>query len=178
MKSYRLVFIVAVLATPLCAHTEASHLRLILQDEILPPEVAIFQLRQYVLHRVAKPPAPGSAEQWTAESVRLRKRLLNEVVFHGWPREWVEAPPKFEEVGMIAGKGYRIRKLRYEILPGFQSVALLYEPENMHGKVPGILNVNGHVGPPGKSVEYKQKRCITFARHGNSRSEPGMVCIW
>ncbi len=26
--------------------------------------------------------------------------------------------------------------------------------------------MNGHVGPPGKSIEYKQKRCINFARHG------------
>jgi dienelactone hydrolase len=165
-KYYRLLLALAVPLIHLCAQTEASHLRPILEDEILSPQVAVFQLRQYVLHRVAKPPAPTSAEQWTAESVRLRKRLLNEVVFHGWPREWVDAPPKFEEVGIVAGNGYRIHKLRYEIVPGFQSVALLYEPENVHGKVPAILNVNGHVGPPGKAVEYKQKRCITFARQG------------
>ena len=157
---------IAVLTMPLGAQTEAAYLRPILEDEILAPQVAVFQLRQYVLRRVAKPPAPTSAEQWTAESASLRKRLLNEVVFHGWPREWVDAPPKFEELGIIAGNGYRIRKLRYEIVPGFQSVALLYEPENPHGKLPAVLNVNGHVGPPGKAVEYKQKRCITLARHG------------
>jgi dienelactone hydrolase len=166
MNSYRLLLAIAIWVTPICAQTEASHLRPILEDEILAPQIAVFQLRQYILHRVAKPPAPTSAEQWTAETVRLRKRLLDDVVFHGWPREWVEAPPKFEEIGTIAGKGYRIHKLRYEIVPGFQSVALLYEPETMRGKIPAILNVNGHVGPPGKSVEYKQKRCITFARHG------------
>src|SRR3984957_356775 len=165
-QSCRMPLASAVLTMPLGAQTEAAYLRPILEDEILAPQVAVFQLRQYVLRRVAKPPAPTSAEQWTAESASLRKRLLNEVVFHGWPREWVDAPPKFEEVGIIAGNGYRIRKLRYEIVPGFESVALLYEPENLHGKVPAILNVNGHVGPPGKSVEYKQKRCINFARHG------------
>jgi hypothetical protein len=32
----------------------------------------------------------------------------NEVVFHGWPREWVDAPAKLEEVEVIAGNGYRI----------------------------------------------------------------------
>src|ERR1700722_16784056 len=165
-KSCRMLLTIAVLTMPLGAQTEAAYLRPILEDEILAPQVAVFQLRQYVLHRVAKPPAPTSAEQWTAESASLRKRLLNEVVFHGWPREWVDAPPKFEELGIIAGNGYRIRKLRYEIVPGFQSVALLYEPENPHGKLPAVLNVNGHVGPPGKAVEYKQKRCITLARHG------------
>jgi dienelactone hydrolase len=166
IKPYLLLLTLAVLATPLCGQTEAAHLRPILEEETLPPQVAVFQLRQYVLHRVAKAPTPASAEQWSVESARLRKRLLNEVVFHGWPREWVDAPPKFEEVGVISGNGYRIRKLRYEIVPGFQSVALLYEPEHLHGKVPAILNVNGHVGPPGKAVEYKQKRCITVARHG------------
>jgi dienelactone hydrolase len=166
MKSYGVLLALAALARPLSAQTEASHLRPILENEILAPQVAVFQLRQYILHRVAKPPAPASAEQWSAETVRLRKRLLNEVVFHGWPREWVEAPLKFEEVGIVAGKGYRVHKLQYEIVPGFQSVALLYEPEGVHGKMPAILNVNGHVGPEGKAVEYKQKRCITFARHG------------
>ena len=91
---------------------------------------------------------------------------MNDVVFHGWPKEWVDAAPKFEEFGSSAGNGYQMRKLRYEIVPGFQSTAILYEPLNLHGKVPAILNVNGHVGAPGKSVEYKQKRCITFARNG------------
>ncbi len=156
----------ASFTSPLWGQAEAEYLQPILNQEILPSQVAVFQLKQYILNRVAKPPAPAGAEDWTAEAARLRKRLLNDVVFHGWPREWVEAPPKFEAVGVIPGNGYRIRKLRYEIVPGFQAVALLYEPENLRGKVPGILNVNGHVGPPGKSVEYKQKRCITFARHG------------
>ncbi len=165
-ETCRTLLALAIVAIPLGAQTEADYLRPILEDEILAPQVAVFQLREHILNHVAKPPAPTRADEWAAESTSLRKRLLNEVVFHGWPREWVDAPPRFEEAGIIAGNGYRIRKLRYEIVPGFQSVALLYEPENLHGKVPAILNVNGHVGPPGKSVEYKQKRCITFARHG------------
>jgi dienelactone hydrolase len=36
----------------------------------------------------------------------------------------------------------------------------------MSGKIPAILNLNGHVGPLGKTVEYKQKRCINYAKHG------------
>src|SRR6185312_10446900 len=59
----------------------------------------------------------------------------------------------------------RIVKLRYEIVPGFESVALLYEPEHMTGKMPAILDVNGH-GDGGKMVEQKQKRCINQARRG------------
>jgi hypothetical protein len=146
--------------------TEPHYLDDILKEEVLPQSVALFQLRQYILNRVAKPPAPTSAAQWTAESKRIREQMLNDVVFHGWPKEWVNAAPKFEDLGVIPGNGYQMRKLRYEIVPGFQSTAILYEPLNMHGKVPAILNVNGHVGAPGKSIEYKQKRCITFARNG------------
>ena len=34
-------------------------------------------------------------------AARLRHHLLDDVVYHGWPREWVESAPKFEEVGVI-----------------------------------------------------------------------------
>src|SRR5438270_7476306 len=139
----------------------------VLGEEILAPSVAVHQVKSYILSRVAPPPSATNAQQWTEQAKRLRQHLLQDVVFHGWPDEWVNAPPKFEDLGVIeTGQGYRLRKLRYEIVPGFQSVAILYEPEKLRGKVPAILNVNGHVGPPGKAVEYKQKRCINFAKHG------------
>src|SRR5262245_30456289 len=149
------------------AQSEPSQIAPILKDEILAPDVSLFQLKEYVLSRIAKPPAPASLKSWETESAKLREHLLRDVVFHGWPREWVEAPPRFEDLGVMeSGKGYRMRKLRYEIVPGFQSTAILYEPEKLQGKVPAILNVNGHVGPIGKAVEYKQKRCINFAKRG------------
>jgi len=148
--------------------SEPEELSPILKDEILPQAVAEFQVRQYIVERIAPPPRlPSRPQEWTSEAARLRHHLLYDVAFHGWPKEWVEAGPRFDEVGVIeTGAGYRIRKLRYEIVPGFESVALLYEPEHLTGKVPAILNVNGHVGPPGKAIEYKQKRCINYARHG------------
>ena len=65
---------------------------------------------------------------------------MNDVVFHGWPKDWVESAPKFEDVGVIeTGHGYRIHRLRYEIVPGFFSAALLYEPERINGKIPAKL---------------------------------------
>ena len=149
------------------AQSEPRQATDVLSEEILSPNVSLFQMKQYLLKRIAKPPVPNSAQQWTAEAKRLREHLLKDIVFHGWPQEWVTASPKFEDLGLIdSGKGYRTRKLRYEIVPGFQSVAILYEPETLTGKVPAVLNVNGHVGAPGKSVEYKQKRCINFAKRG------------
>ena len=170
--TYRTRFLVLLLVTwgasLAYGQSEPEQLDPILKDEILPPAVAEFQIRHYLVNRIAEPPrVPPTPQEWSSEAAQLRHHLLDEVAFHGWPKEWVEAGPKFEEVGVIeTGSGYRIRKLRYEIVPGFFSAALLYEPEHLSGKIPAILNVNGHVGPLGKAVEYKQKRCINYAKHG------------
>jgi dienelactone hydrolase len=147
---------------------EEDYITPLLKYQILSPEVAEFQVRQYLLSQVAAPPqVPSTAQAWTSEAARLRRHLVDDVAFHGWPREWVDAAPRFEEIGVIeTGGGYRIRKLRYEIVPGFYSTALLYEPEHPSGKMPAILNVHGHVGAVGKAIEFKQKRCIQYAKHG------------
>jgi hypothetical protein len=138
----------------------------VLKQQIQPANVAEFQLRQYLMKKVAPLPSPSSADQWTAEAKRLRKHALDEIVFQGWPKDWVDAPPRFEDLGTIeSARGYRTRKLRYEIVPGFQSTGLLYEPEKVTGKAPATLNLNGH-SPQGKAAEYKQKRCINNALQG------------
>lgn len=136
-----------------------------LQKPVQPASVTEYQLQQYLMHRIPGLPAPSSAEQWTAEEQRLRRHILDDVAFHGWAREWVDSAPHFEEAGVIEGQGYRIRKLRYEIVPGFMSTALLYEPERIQGRIPAILNLIGHEGA-GTAVEYEQKRCINFAKRG------------
>ena len=166
--SFPTLFLILLTGSLAYGQSDPEELSPILKDEILSQAVAEFQVRQYIVERIAPPPRlPSRPREWTSEAARLRHHLLYDVAFHGWPKEWVEAGPRFDEVGVIeTGAGYRIRKLRYEIVPGFESVALLYEPAHLTGKVPAILNVNGHVGPPGKAVEYKQKRCINYARHG------------
>jgi dienelactone hydrolase len=159
--------LVLLLTAAAAAQTQPRQVAELLAPELQTPDVATFQLRHYLMKKAPRPPEASSAEQWTAEARRLRRRMLEEVVFHGWPRQWVEAPPRFEDLGPVpSGKGYRMRKLRYEIVPGFFSTAILYEPEVLRGRVPAVLNVNGHVGAPGKAVEYKQKRCIHQALQG------------
>jgi len=167
MKNGLRLLLLLLSATALVlAQAEPEALGPALRQEILSPAVALHELRQHVVARVAKPPVPASATQWTESARQIRRTLLEEVVFHGWPKAWVEAKPRFEETGVVEAGAYRIRKLRYEIVPGFFGAALLYEPSGSTGRRPAILNVNGHVGAPGKTVEYKQKRCITFARNG------------
>jgi dienelactone hydrolase len=129
-------------------------------------QTVAYQLQEYLFKSIPKLPTPSSAQAWTEEEARLRKQILDEVAFHGWPKAWIDSPPKFEDLGEVpGGNGYRMRKLRFEIVPGFESTAILYEPLNVHGKVPAILNVHGH-DPLGKAAEYKQKRCINFAKRG------------
>jgi len=164
----KLLVMAAILAGALAlnAQTEPDELKPILAQEIEPGSVVAFQLNQYLAARIPKLPSPASAEQWTSEAKRWREHILNDIAFHGWPREWVDAAPSFEDLGVVeTGQGYRWHKLRYEIVPGFDSTAILYEPEHIMGKAPAILNVNGH-SQAGKALEYKQKRCINFAKRG------------
>jgi len=148
------------------AQTRIEEVGTVLKLRLQTEDVVDFQVRQYLMKRVAPLPAPKTAAEWTSEQKHLREHLLEDVIFRGWPKEWVNAQPKFEDLGLIpSGKGYRLRKLRYEIVPGFSTTALLYEPEKPTGKVPAIIDLNGHAAN-GKAADYKQKRCINNALQG------------
>ena len=111
-------------------------------------------------------PAVKSAAEWRTIEQDLRKRLLDQVVFRGEAAKWRTAKTRVEWLDTVPGtNGYRLRKLRYEALPGMWIPALLYEPEKLEGKVPVSLSVNGH-DPNGKASPYKQIRCINMAKRG------------
>jgi dienelactone hydrolase len=138
----------------------------LLEKPVQPTAVTAYQLQAYMMKHIPKPIVPATAEQWTAEAQKLRKHIFEDIAFHGWPAEWVNAAPHFEQTDVIeTAHGYRLRKFRYEIVPGFYSTAILYEPEKINGRVPAILNLVGH-DPIGNVVEYEQKRCINFAKRG------------
>lgn len=138
----------------------------LLEKPVQPTAVTAHQLQRYLAKRIAKPSLPPGAEEWTGQAQRYRKHILEDVAFHGWPSEWIHSAPHFTEVGVTETKyGYRRRKLRYEIVPGFVSTAVLYEPANLNGRVPAVLNLVGH-DPLGNATEYEQKRCINFAKNG------------
>ena len=120
----RCLLTVAILAITLSLRAQSTPEQLtpILEKPLQSPQVVTFQLQEYLMKRVPKLPPITTPEKWTSEGKQIRQRVLSSVVFHGWPSEWVNSPPHFEEVGTIAsGKGYRARKLRYEIVPGFYS---------------------------------------------------------
>ena len=142
-------------------------LEFMLKRPILGPALPLLEVQHYCEVRVPPMPAVKTAAQWDAEASRLRAAILDRVVFRGEAAGWRDAPAKVQWLETLpGGPGYRIQKLRFEAVPGMWIPALLYLPEKLSGKVPVILNVNGHVGPPGKSVDYKQIRCINQAKRG------------
>jgi dienelactone hydrolase len=138
----------------------------LLEKAVQPTTVTAFQLQKYAMRHIPKPVPPTTAAQWSAEAGRIRKHVLNDIAFHGWPEEWINSAPQFEQTGVIeTSHGYRIRKFRYEVVPGLKSTALLYEPDSLTERAPAILNLVGHE-VQGNFVEYEQKRCINFAKRG------------
>jgi dienelactone hydrolase len=168
MQRKILLFLIAgLVAIHAGAQISDETLKSILNQSTESPEVWRFEQLQYVLEKVPGLPPASTATQWTRETETLRKRLLENVIFHGWPKDVVEAKPVFEELGTISsGKGYRIRKLRYEVVPGFWSTALLYEPENLNGKLPAVMSLLGHVYGMGKALDVNQELCINYALRG------------
>ena len=139
-----------------------------LTNPLQSPEVVTYQMQQFLINHAPRLAHPSSSAEWTAKANRIRKRVLDDVVYHGWPKDWVDSPPKFEDLGAVPvapGAGYRLRKFRYEVVPGFYSTAVLYEPEHLEGKVPAVLDVLGHF-PTGKSSPFEQKLCINQALRG------------
>jgi dienelactone hydrolase len=134
---------------------------------ILSPNEFQNQLQQFIKSYIPPLEVPQTAEEWTKKSDELRQEILDKVVYRGVPKEWYEKMPQIVWGDTIeTDKGYVIRKLRYEALPGLWIPALLYEPTKMNDKIPAVLNVNGHVGPPGKTQDYEQIRCINLAKRG------------
>jgi len=138
-----------------------------LQQPVLDSGEAQSGIEQFIKKRIPGLEVPETADEWLSQSEILKNRILENIVFKGVPSEWNQ-----DDVNVVWGdvietdKGYSIKKIRYEALPGLWIPALLYEPDVIEGKMPAILNVNGHVGAPGKTINYEQIRCINLAKRG------------
>ncbi|HEY2838061.1 MAG TPA: hypothetical protein VGJ26_02855, partial [Pirellulales bacterium] len=132
---------------------------------ILSRDTTLKETQAFCAARVPEMPKPADAKAWEQMADRMRRDVLDHVVFRG-AEAWRDAPLRIEWFDTIpGGPGYTIRKLRYESAPGLWIPALLYLPEKIEGRVPVILNVNGH-DAKGKAADYKQMRCINQAKRG------------
>ncbi|HEX5106001.1 MAG TPA: DUF1080 domain-containing protein, partial [Pirellulaceae bacterium] len=159
------------LPVPPPAIPDVAQLKEILSKPILDPALPQQEVEAFCDARVRRLPAEGapqraSPEAWLKYAEQVRQDVLNNVVFRGEAAKWRDADCKVEWLETIdGGEGYKIKKLRYEALPGLWIPALLYEPTKLEGKAPVFLNVNGHDGA-GKAAPYKQIRCINQAKRG------------
>ncbi len=138
----------------------------LLTKPIIGPDLSEKEVMDFTDARVMPMPEVETIAEWEAFVKRQREATFSEVIYRGTAAQWRDADLGVAFLDKIdAGPGYSIRKLRYEVLPDLWVPALLYEPDNLAGKVPAILNVNGHDGD-GKAAAYKQIRCINQAKRG------------
>jgi len=145
---------------------EPPHVQPFLKHEIVGSQLPWAEVQQYCDVRVPRMPEVKSVAEWEKIANRLRRDVLERIVYRGGATAWRDAETRVEWLDAIeGGPGYRIKKLRYEALPGLWIPALLYEPEKLSGRVPAVLNVNGHTAL-GKQYPPKQIRCINQAKRG------------
>src|SRR5688500_8471907 len=131
-----LLLVIIAAASPLRSQ-EGDWVRSVLARPILRADEALTDVRDYCEARVPRMPALRSRAEWERYAARMRARTLDRVVFRGEAARWRKARCRVEWLGtMEGGPGYRIRKLRFESVPGLWVPALLYEPERLTGKVP------------------------------------------
>ncbi len=159
----RLRFLLALVSGVVFAQT--SPIESALSKPLLAPNQPLIEVQVYTAAHVKSMPSVGSVAQWEQVSDQIRNDVLDRVVLQGEAKNWLAAKTRVEWLDTLTGPGYRVRKLRYEAIPGLWIPALLYEPEKLSGKVPAVLNVNGHEGT-GVSTPYIQLRCINLAKRG------------
>ncbi len=137
-----------------------------LKQPIIGPVLAATETQAFCEERIVRMPKCESAEAWQAEARKLRTAVLEQIVYRGTPDDWRKPKTTVQWLDTIeGGPGYRIKKFRYEVLPGLWTAGLLYLPDQLSGKVPVVLNVNGH-SPEGKAYVPKQIRCINQVKRG------------
>ncbi|MBK9169180.1 MAG: hypothetical protein IPM24_17180 [Bryobacterales bacterium] len=138
----------------------------LLEQRILDPNEPLLDVQVYTASKVPAVPAFATRQEWERYANTLRKRVLDEVIYRGAAAQWRSARTKVEILDPFHnGNGYTIRQFRYEIIPGLWAAGVIYAPATLSGKVPVVLNVNGHEGN-GTVTPYIQVRCINLARKG------------
>ncbi|HEY3968805.1 MAG TPA: acetylxylan esterase, partial [Planctomycetaceae bacterium] len=138
----------------------------LLSRVLLDTDQTLIETQKFSAGKIPPLPAATNITDWEKAAKSIRTQTLLKTVYRGEASKWRDTPLKVEWLETIpGGPGYKVKKLRYEAVPGLWIPALLYEPENLAGKAPVFLNVNGH-DPIGKAVDYKQMRCINQAKRG------------
>jgi len=163
-----LAFLANLAALGMGAQADPPEVAALLQHPILDAGLPLAEVEAYTEARVPAMPPVKTLPEWEQFATQTRRDVLDKIVFRGeTARQWRDARTKVEWLETIeGGPGYHLKKVRYEVLPGMWTVALLYEPDAISGKIPVHLAVNGHDYANGKAAGYKQLRCINLAKRG------------
>jgi dienelactone hydrolase len=160
--SIRSIVIFAVFAAVAAAQTS---LETYLAQPILAHDQTTVEAQIHLASRVRAIPAIADRAAWERYARELRQQILDNVVFRGEAAKWRDLPTRVEWLDTLPGNGFRVKKFRYEVVPGLWLPGLLYEPAQVSGRVPAVVNLNGHEGD-GKANSYIQERCINLAKKG------------
>ncbi|MDG1894630.1 MAG: acetylxylan esterase [Fuerstiella sp.] len=167
LKHLTVAIVFLCLLTAATVADEELSVQSALAKRIIDPQLPLREVQAYAESHVLPMSEPDSVAEWETYIESVRKEVLDKVVFRGEGRKWRSIPTQVQWLETIdGGPGYRIRKLRYEVVPGMWVAALLYEPDQLNGRVPVVMNVNGHDRADGKAADYKQLRCINQAKRG------------
>src|SRR5947208_17170447 len=120
------VLLAACLTSPLLRADETADLRELLGKAILGKDTSLKEVQAFCEARIPKMPEVTNLKDWERTAEQLRRDVLEKVVYRGQAAAWRDAKLKAEWLGETeGGPGYKIKKLRYEALPGLSLPALL-----------------------------------------------------
>ena len=99
---------------------------------------------------------------WEERKATLKSCLLSSLRLSPYPAK-VSSPPVIS--GFRKMNGYTIQNIALEVLPGLYVCGSLYSPANSKGKIPVILNPDGHF-EHGRYRADCQYRCAMLAKMG------------
>src|SRR5260221_640006 len=109
-----------------------------LERKVLPPGEGAAMMARFMEANSQPLPRPGSADAWRAGVDGLRREVLTVLGIEDL------VPPKWDlnaaGKGVLRREGYRIEKLTFESYPGMAVPALLYIPEGISGRAPGVVS--------------------------------------
>jgi hypothetical protein len=134
-----------------------------LDRKLLPEQEARSMMGGFLQRQLRPLPLPATREAWLARRDALRREVLAVLGIDDLvPPKWdLALKPK----GTLRRPGYRIEKITFESYPGMAIPAVVYVPEGITGRVPGIVSISGHTNIS-KAADYVQQRNVNLALRG------------
>lgn len=134
-----------------------------LNRKVIPADEAQGMLPRFVEQQIQPLAASQTLDEWKNRREPLRQKILQILGIDDLvPPRW---DLKLTKQGSIQRDGYSIERLTFETYPGFANAAILYVPDNAHGRVPGIVSISGHTNVS-KAAQYVQQRNVNLVKRG------------